>query len=147
MKQGTNWKEEKKKMSSGVVCVTGASGYIASWLVKLLLQRNYTVKASVRHPSLCLSLSISSFLDSPLFLLLQIIGFPAFALYDQFLFWSLCLVHHFFLWNMFFFIPPLKLSSWFRNRLTGKCPFLYLQFRCLVPENMSRKRFPVILII
>ncbi|CAI9106324.1 OLC1v1005454C1 [Oldenlandia corymbosa var. corymbosa] len=30
------------------VCVTGGSGYIASWLVKLLLQRGYTVKASVR---------------------------------------------------------------------------------------------------
>lgn len=33
------------------VCVTGASGFIASWLVKLLLQRGYTVKASVRDPS------------------------------------------------------------------------------------------------
>ncbi|XAR62374.1 Cinnamyl-alcohol dehydrogenase [Bertholletia excelsa] len=33
------------------VCVTGASGYIASWLVKLLLQRGYSVKASVRDPS------------------------------------------------------------------------------------------------
>ncbi|KAM3733916.1 hypothetical protein ACB098_11G174200 [Castanea mollissima] len=31
-----------------VVCVTGASGYIASWLVKHLLQRGYTVKATVR---------------------------------------------------------------------------------------------------
>ncbi|KAK8661111.1 hypothetical protein V6N13_052011 [Hibiscus sabdariffa] len=41
-------------MSSGVgktVCVTGASGYIASWLVKLLLLRGYTVKASVRDPN------------------------------------------------------------------------------------------------
>ncbi|XP_075645424.1 phenylacetaldehyde reductase-like isoform X1 [Castanea sativa] len=38
-------------MSSGeekVVCVTGASGYIASWLVKHLLQRGYTVRATVR---------------------------------------------------------------------------------------------------
>ncbi|XP_030510334.1 cinnamoyl-CoA reductase CAD2 isoform X2 [Cannabis sativa] len=34
-----------------VVCVTGASGFIASWLVKLLLQRGYTVKASVRDLS------------------------------------------------------------------------------------------------
>ena len=34
-----------------MVCVTGASGYIASWLVKFLLQRGYTVKASVRDPS------------------------------------------------------------------------------------------------
>ncbi|KNA11911.1 hypothetical protein SOVF_130830 [Spinacia oleracea] len=31
-----------------VVCVTGASGYIASWLVKLLLQQGYTVHATVR---------------------------------------------------------------------------------------------------
>ncbi|GMH00032.1 hypothetical protein Nepgr_001871 [Nepenthes gracilis] len=34
-----------------VVCVTGASGYIASWLVKLLLRGGYTVKASVRDPN------------------------------------------------------------------------------------------------
>ncbi|CAL9039325.1 unnamed protein product [Musa banksii] len=40
-------------MSDGgkVVCVTGASGFIASWLVKLLLQRGYTVRASVRDPA------------------------------------------------------------------------------------------------
>ncbi|CAH1416526.1 unnamed protein product [Lactuca virosa] len=31
-----------------VVCVTGASGFIASWLVKFLLQRGYTVHATVR---------------------------------------------------------------------------------------------------
>ncbi|XP_021862311.1 phenylacetaldehyde reductase isoform X2 [Spinacia oleracea] len=30
------------------VCVTGASGYIASWLVNLLLHRGYTVNATVR---------------------------------------------------------------------------------------------------
>ncbi|KAI9094457.1 hypothetical protein K1719_026682 [Acacia pycnantha] len=34
-----------------VVCVTGASGFIASWLVKLLLLRGYTVKATVRDPN------------------------------------------------------------------------------------------------
>ncbi|KAE9620238.1 putative cinnamyl-alcohol dehydrogenase [Lupinus albus] len=33
-----------------LVCVTGASGYIASWLVKFLLQRGYTVRATVRDP-------------------------------------------------------------------------------------------------
>ncbi|MED6209389.1 hypothetical protein PIB30_054190 [Stylosanthes scabra] len=33
---------------SKVVCVTGASGYIASWIVKFLLNRGYTVKATVR---------------------------------------------------------------------------------------------------
>ncbi|CAA2968751.1 tetraketide alpha-pyrone reductase 1-like [Olea europaea subsp. europaea] len=31
-----------------VVCVTGASGYVASWLVKFLLQRRYNVNATVR---------------------------------------------------------------------------------------------------
>ncbi|PWZ03936.1 hypothetical protein Zm00014a_022889 [Zea mays] len=31
-----------------VVCVTGASGYIASWIVRLLLDRGYTVRATVR---------------------------------------------------------------------------------------------------
>ncbi|EOA38255.1 hypothetical protein CARUB_v10009736mg [Capsella rubella] len=34
-----------------VVCVTGASGYIASWIVKFLLLRGYTVKATVRDPN------------------------------------------------------------------------------------------------
>ncbi|ESW03540.1 hypothetical protein PHAVU_011G022300 [Phaseolus vulgaris] len=34
-----------------LVCVTGASGYIASWIVKFLLQRGYTVRATVRNPN------------------------------------------------------------------------------------------------
>ncbi|XP_016488259.2 cinnamoyl-CoA reductase CAD2-like [Nicotiana tabacum] len=38
-------------MVTKTVCVTGASGYIASWLVKFLLQRGYTVKATVRDPN------------------------------------------------------------------------------------------------
>ncbi|KAK4492374.1 hypothetical protein RD792_003179 [Penstemon davidsonii] len=33
------------------VAVTGGSGFIASWLVKSLLQRGYNVKASVRYPN------------------------------------------------------------------------------------------------
>ncbi|KAL2478317.1 NAD(P)-binding Rossmann-fold superfamily protein [Forsythia ovata] len=37
--------------SGKVVCVTGASGYVASWLVKLLLQHHYTVRATVRDLS------------------------------------------------------------------------------------------------
>jgi len=40
------------------VCVTGASGYIASYLVKLLLLRGYTVHATVRDPSLSPSRSL-----------------------------------------------------------------------------------------
>ncbi|MFS8005167.1 putative cinnamyl-alcohol dehydrogenase [Helianthus anomalus] len=37
-----------KEEGAKVVCVTGASGYIASWMVNLLLHRGYTVKATVR---------------------------------------------------------------------------------------------------
>ncbi|KAJ0237684.1 Epimerase domain-containing protein [Hirschfeldia incana] len=42
----------KREMNGGgkVVCVTGASGYIASWIVKLLLLGGYTVKGTVRNP-------------------------------------------------------------------------------------------------
>lgn len=36
--------------SGQVVCVTGAGGYIASWIVKLLLEKGYTVKGTVRNP-------------------------------------------------------------------------------------------------
>ncbi|XP_042396030.1 cinnamoyl-CoA reductase 1-like [Zingiber officinale] len=32
------------------VCVTGAGGFIASWLVKLLLEKGYTVKGTVKNP-------------------------------------------------------------------------------------------------
>lgn len=38
-------------MANGqVVCVTGANGFIASWLVKSLLERGYTVRGTVRNP-------------------------------------------------------------------------------------------------
>ena len=33
-------------------CVTGGSGYIASALIKLLLQKGYDVKTTVRDPGL-----------------------------------------------------------------------------------------------
>ena len=32
------------------VCVTGAGGYIGSWIVKLLLERGYAVRGTVRNP-------------------------------------------------------------------------------------------------
>ncbi|KAK4738204.1 hypothetical protein R3W88_001901 [Solanum pinnatisectum] len=32
-----------------VVCVTGGSGFIASWLIKMLLQHGYTVNATLRN--------------------------------------------------------------------------------------------------
>ncbi|KAF5180181.1 Cinnamoyl-coa reductase [Thalictrum thalictroides] len=37
-------------VSDHTVCVTGAGGFIASWLVKLLLEKGYTVKGTVRNP-------------------------------------------------------------------------------------------------
>ncbi|MBA0595424.1 hypothetical protein Gorai_012294, partial [Gossypium raimondii] len=33
-----------------IVCVTGGSGFIGSWLIKLLLERGYVVRATVRDP-------------------------------------------------------------------------------------------------
>jgi cinnamoyl-CoA reductase len=33
-----------------LVCVTGARGFIGSWIVKVLLQRGYDVKGTARHP-------------------------------------------------------------------------------------------------
>ncbi|KAH9604265.1 hypothetical protein KSS87_008094 [Heliosperma pusillum] len=42
---------EKASSHSQVVCVTGAGGYVASWLVKLLLSLGFTVHGTVRNPS------------------------------------------------------------------------------------------------
>ncbi|CAL5051460.1 unnamed protein product [Urochloa decumbens] len=36
--------------SGQTVCVTGAGGYIGSWIVKLLLERGYAVRGTVRNP-------------------------------------------------------------------------------------------------
>ncbi|XP_058067625.1 cinnamoyl-CoA reductase 1-like [Magnolia sinica] len=41
---------DSSSASGQTVCVTGAGGFIASWLVKLLLERGYTVKGTVRNP-------------------------------------------------------------------------------------------------
>ena len=37
-------------VSGETVCVTGAGGFLASWMVKLLLERGYFVKGTVRNP-------------------------------------------------------------------------------------------------
>jgi anthocyanidin reductase len=39
-------------------CVTGGNGYIASALVKMLLEKGYAVKTTVRNPGLILSESL-----------------------------------------------------------------------------------------
>nr|KJB13545.1 hypothetical protein B456_002G081300 [Gossypium raimondii] len=49
--------EEKTEVAaSPTCCVTGATGYIGSWLVKLLLERGYKVHATVRNPEKALHL-------------------------------------------------------------------------------------------
>jgi hypothetical protein len=42
------------------VCVTGAGGFIASWLVKRLLEKGYTVRGTVRNPGACMGYPIRS---------------------------------------------------------------------------------------
>ena len=44
----------------GKVCVTGASGFLASWLVKRLLLSGYHVTGTVRDPGFSSSSSSSS---------------------------------------------------------------------------------------
>ncbi|KAJ3679014.1 hypothetical protein LUZ60_017025 [Juncus effusus] len=39
-----------EKMREGAVCVTGAGGFAASWLVKLLLSKGFLVHGTVRDP-------------------------------------------------------------------------------------------------
>lgn len=51
--------KEKEKEKEGIVCVTGGSGFIGSWLVRLLLERGYAVNATVKDLS-----NVSSFLHS-----------------------------------------------------------------------------------
>ncbi|GJN21436.1 hypothetical protein PR202_gb08908 [Eleusine coracana subsp. coracana] len=50
---GGRWRRRHSR-----VCVTGGGGFIASWLVKLLLSRGYAVHATLRDPS-----TYRSFLD------------------------------------------------------------------------------------
>ncbi|XP_078162992.1 dihydroflavonol 4-reductase-like1 isoform X1 [Carex rostrata] len=42
--------DNKACVSKGKVCVTGASGFVASWLIKRLLQSGYHVVGTVRDP-------------------------------------------------------------------------------------------------
>ncbi|KAB1215312.1 Dihydroflavonol-4-reductase [Morella rubra] len=47
---------EGKRQEIPAYCVTGATGYIGSWLVKILLERGYKVHATVRDPAKSLPL-------------------------------------------------------------------------------------------
>lgn len=49
-KAGRAETERKRDMEDdkGTVCVTGATGYVASWLIMRLLQHGYSVRATVR---------------------------------------------------------------------------------------------------
>ena len=40
----------KQMVEMCTVCVTGAGGFIASWLVKRLLEKGYIVKGTLRNP-------------------------------------------------------------------------------------------------
>nr|WET52734.1 oxidoreductase 6 [Callicarpa americana] len=40
----------KMAEKGSIVCVTGAGGYVASWLIKLLLSEGYNVHGTVRNP-------------------------------------------------------------------------------------------------
>lgn len=39
------------EMNEERMCVTGAGGFLASWVVKFLLSKGYAVHATVRDPS------------------------------------------------------------------------------------------------
>jgi len=41
---------ESSSVSGQTICVTGAGGFIASWMVKLLLEKGYTVRGTLRNP-------------------------------------------------------------------------------------------------
>ena len=48
---------EKLQLAAGsnplVVCVTGSTGYVGSWLVRTLLRRGYRVHATARDTGAC----------------------------------------------------------------------------------------------
>ncbi|XP_068649148.1 tetraketide alpha-pyrone reductase 1 [Aristolochia californica] len=50
MEEGNNEVRTEKVGAKATVCVTGASGYLASWLVKRLLLCGYHVRGTVRDP-------------------------------------------------------------------------------------------------
>lgn len=53
---------DQNNNTKGRVCVTGASGFLASWLIKKLLLSGYYVTGTVRDPGIFCCLVIFNFL-------------------------------------------------------------------------------------
>jgi cinnamoyl-CoA reductase len=49
--------ETKPPPEQQLVCVTGAGGFIGSWVVKELLLRGYRVRGTARDPGKCMQLT------------------------------------------------------------------------------------------
>jgi len=54
-----------EKTMRNTACVTGGSGYIASALIKVLLEKGYAVKTTVRNPGSFASSSINIYNSFP----------------------------------------------------------------------------------
>ena len=61
----------ESRKTNETVCVTGAGGFIASWLLKMLLGRGYTVRASVRTDPTGISTLTYTFLLTHYFILIS----------------------------------------------------------------------------
>lgn len=60
--------KKNKKMSvaaKGKVCVTGAGGFLASWVVDLLLSKDYFVHGTVRDPGTLSWAKLDSLIINP----------------------------------------------------------------------------------
>jgi cinnamoyl-CoA reductase len=51
-------------MAGKTVCVTGAGGFVASWIVKTLLDHGYTVRGTVRNLGETYDMSCTIILNS-----------------------------------------------------------------------------------
>ena len=71
MENGAEKRVEREREERERFCVTGATGYIGSWLVNSLLQRGYIVHATLRDPGFSLSFFLTLLFICFLFYLLD----------------------------------------------------------------------------